>query len=336
MPTPLDLLDEEAAFQEQWEAWNDCRRRDIPLERVLRSEPSRLFRVNNANFPMDCRIALGSFMQQLGRSQWMKKVKGWGARAALAVSSRGSFNGIRYCYCRPGQLCGEVHHCPRCALELVIKPLYAEYANIFEKAPCWIAMVPSMSFRSVTAGLHKVTRKDEKGVTRRKRHARFYEGRPDRRELTLDIADADLVTRLLQVPFQFMQALKRRGLIDGAFATREVAIEFLPRRMEAYEVSETVLPHGHALCNTRRKVDWRYAEECYRVYVELWERHGLFEVGYPDLVVGKPMVDQAEIERWIGYIVKSLPFDKIYREAVAKGCKLEHLNFQFDQTIFLG
>ena len=223
---------------------------------------------------------------------------------------------------------------------MVIKAVLEEYADVFGKAPFWLAMVPSLTYRADEAGLHFVTRKDAQGRTKQYRHDRPFAGRPMMRGLTLDAGESDVVDKLLRVPFEFAKRLRDRGLVDGAFVSREIALDFAPVAVpdpaRQWSVAEVVLPHGNGLFNTRRKPGWRFAVECWAVYVDLWADWGLFEYGYPDLMVGKAMDNQEEINRWISYELKPMPFEKFYKRGIKNGCFLEHLNLHFDQTVFRG
>src|ERR1019366_6457801 len=172
------------------------------------------------------------------------------------------------------------------------------------------------------------------------RHLRPFVGRPTRRGLTLDSAESDVVDKLLRVPFEFAKRLRDRGLVDGAYVAREIAIDYVPRPepipKREWRVTEGVLPHGNGLFNARRKPGWCFALDCWDVLVKLWIDWGLFEFGYPDLLVGKAMVDQKEINRWLSYSLKAMPFEKFYRRGIKNGGFLEHLNLHFDQTVFRG
>jgi hypothetical protein len=318
----------------------DARREDTPLEMVDRSSCDRLFKLKRKHFPWELAAALGYFLKRWKRSEWMQAQHGYREKVALAVSSRGNFDGLRYANCRPGRLCQQVHHCPRCKLEFEIRPALEEYAEAFEKAPFWFAAVPSITYRPEDAGLHYVTHKDAEGRAKAYRHSRPFVGRPELRGITLDSAESDVVDKLLRVPFEFARRLRDRGLVDGAYVSREIALDFvpLPRPATAKEwrVAEVVLPHGNGLFNTRRKPGWRFAMECWDVYVDLWTDWGLIQYGYPDLLVGKAMVDQEEISRWISYALKAMPFEEFYQSGIKNGCFLEHLNLHFDQTVFRG
>src|ERR1019366_7175641 len=145
---------------------------------------------------------------------------------------------------------------------LVIKAVLEEYAEVFGKAPFWLAMVPSVTYRPEDAGLHYVVRKDEKGRTKQYRHDRPFAGKPAKRGLTLDSAENDVVDKLLRVPFEFARRLRDRELVDGAFVSREIALDFVPVAVpdpaRQWSVAEVVLPHGNGLFNTRRKPAWRF------------------------------------------------------------------------------
>jgi hypothetical protein len=318
----------------------DRDREDTPLELVDRSNCDRLFSLKRKHFPRDRAEALGYFLKRWRRRDWMRDQRGYREKAALAASSRGNFDGLRFCYCRHGRLCQQVHHCPRCMYELVVKQALEEYAETFEKAPFWFAAVPIITYRPEKAGLHYVTRKDAQGRAKAHRHSRPFGGRPARRGITLDSAENDVVDKLLRVPFEFAKRLRERGLVDGAYVTREIALDFVPCPepvpKHGWRVTEVVLPHGNGLLNTRRKPGWSFAVECWDVLVTLWIDWGLFEYGYPDLLVGKAMVGQEEIKRWISYKLKPMPFEKFYQKGIKNGCFLEHLNLHFDQTVFRG
>jgi hypothetical protein len=318
----------------------DRDREDTPLELVDHSSCDRLFKLQRKHFPRQCAEPLGYFLKRWKRSDWMRKQRGYREKAALAASSRGNFDGQRFCNCRPGRLCQQVHHCPRCKLEFEIRPALEEYAEAFEKAPFWFAAVPSISFRPDTAGLRYVTRKDAEGRAKAYRHSRPFVGRRTLRGITLDSAEKDVVDKLLRVPFEFAKRLRDRGLVDGAFVTREIALDFVPRPEPVpnheLRVAEVVLPHGNGLFNTRRKPGWRFAVECWDILVTLWIEWELFKHGYPDLLVGRAMVDQKEIKRWISYELKPMPFEKFYQNGIENGCFLEHYNLHFDQTVFRG
>jgi hypothetical protein len=316
----------------------DPHRRDTPLEKVDRSDPKRLFKLKRKHFPQERAEALGHFQNRWKRSKWMQIQDGYLEKVALAISSRDKFDGLRYANCTPGRLCGQVHHCPRCKLELEIRPALAEYDDVFSKAPFWLAMVPSITYRPEDAGLHHIVRKDAKGHTKQYRHDRPFVGRPTLHGIALDAGESDVVDKLLRIPFEFAKRLRDRGLVDGAFVTREIALNFVPRPEPVPEgqwrVAEVVIPHGNGLFNTRRRPSWRFAIECWALYVDLWIDWGLFQYGYPDLMVGKAMVDQEEIDRWIGYELKAMPFEKFYRGGIKNGCFLEHLNARLDLIVF--
>ena len=318
----------------------DRGRENTPIDNVDRSNSTRLFNLKHFHFPREWAEALGSFMKRWKRSNWMRQQVGYREKAALAASSRGKLDGPRLCYCRPGRLCGQVHYCPRCKLEKEIRPALAEYADVFCQAPFWFAAVPSITYRPEEAGLHYIVRKDAQGRAKEYRHRLPFSRHQPLPGLTLDMADFHSVEKLLRVPFEFAKRMERRGLSDGAHVTREIALDFVPRPepIPKYEwrVVEVVLPHGNGLFNTRRKPCWRFALECWQIFLEVWDDWGLMKYGYPDLMVGKPMVDQAEINRWIGYELKPLQFGKFYRSGIKNGCCLEHLNLQFDQTVFGG
>jgi len=132
------------------------------------------------------------------------------------------------------------------------------------------------------------------------------------------------------------KTIRDQEMVDGAYATREIALEYVPRPREQLQVGEVVIPHGNILFNSRHKPSWRFALECWDTYLGLWEDLGLIKLGYPDLLIGKAMVDQAEINRWISYELKPLPFEQFYNKGLANGCRIDHLNLHFDQTIFCG
>ena len=316
----------------------DPGREDTPLEMVDRSSCDRLFKLKREHFPRQCAEPLGYFLKRWKRSDWMRDQRGYREKAALAASSRDKFDGQRFCNCRPGRLCGQVHHCPRCKLEFEIRPVLEEYAEAFEKAPFWFAAVPIITYRPEKAGLHYVTHKDAEGRAKAYRHSRPFAGRPTRRGLTLVGAESDVVDKLLRVPFEFAMRLRDRGLVDGAYVTREIALDYVPRLepvpKHELRVAEVVLPHGNGLFNTRRKPSWRFANECWEVLVTLWIDWDLFKYGYPDLLVGKAMVDQEEINRWISYSLKPMPFEKFYQKGIKNGCFLKHLNTHLDLTVF--
>ena len=319
---------------------SDPHRRDTPLEQLDRSDPKRLFKVKRKHFPQERAEALGYFLNRLKRSKWMQAQHGYQEKVALAVSSRGNFDGLRYTNCRPKRLCEQVNYCPRCMYERVIKAALEEYGDVFSKAPFWFAAVPSITYRPDDAGLHHVVRKDARGRTKQYHHSRPFVGRLTRRGLTLDSAESEVVDKLLCVPFEFAKRLRDRDLVDGAFLTREIALDLVPVAVpdpvRQWSVAEVVIPHGNGLLNTRRKPSWRFAVECWEVLVTLWIDWDLFKYGYPDLMVGKAMDDQEEINRWISYCLKAMPFEEFYRHGITNGCFLEHLNLHFDQTVFRG
>jgi hypothetical protein len=315
----------------------DSMRRDIDVSLVDRSVPDQLFDLKRKHFFHEQAEALASFLKRYGRSPWMKQQVGYREKAALAASSRSRFDGLRYCYCRPGRLCGYVDFCPRCHLEQRVRPALEEYGSVFDKADYWFAAVPSMSYSPKNAGLHFVVRKDAEGRCQEYRHFKpFGADEPERRGLTLDIADFNPLTKLLQVPFQLTRLARGLELVDGAYATREIVVQFVPQPKAPLKVGEIVLPHGNILFNSRRKPDWRFAQDCWLAYVELWAHLGLFGLGYPDLLIGRAMVDQAEINRWLSYSLKPLPFESFYRDGLRRGCPIDHLNLHFDQTVFNG
>ena len=320
---------------------DDARREDTPLEQVDRSSCERLFALKRKHFPRQLAEPLGYFLKRWKRSDLMRQQMGYREKAALAASSRGNFDGPRYCNCRRGRLCGQVHHCPRCAYDLVIQPTLEEYAHVFEKAPYWFASVPSITYQADRAGLHYVVSKDAEGRAKKYRHHRPFVGRRTLRAITLDGAESDVLDRLLRVPFEFAKRLlakKHRGveMVDGALATREIALDFVPCPHEQLQVGEVVIPHGNILFDSRHRLGWRFALECWETYLALWKDLGLYKYGYPDLVIGQRMKDQDEIDRWISYELKAMPFEKFYKNGIKNGCRLEHLNFHFDQTIFRG
>ena len=188
-----------------WDAMADRNREDTPLEQVDRSSCTRLFQLKRGHFPRQWAEALGCFLKRWKTSAWMRGQRGYREKAALAVSSRCHFNGLRFSNCRPGRLCGQVHHCPRCKLEFEIRPVLEEYAEIFGKAPFWFAAVPSITYRPEEAGLHYVVRKDADGRAKEYRHDRPFVGQRPLRELTLDSADYGVVEQLLRVPFEFVK-----------------------------------------------------------------------------------------------------------------------------------
>jgi hypothetical protein len=324
-------LREEKVFLDQRQ---DHTRRDTPVVQVNRADPDELFSLKRKHFSHAQAEALGWFLKQSRKSEWMQKQKGYIEKAALAVSSFSTFDGLGFCFCRPSQLCGEEDHCPRCHLEERIKPVLQEYGDVFGKADYWFAAVPSLSYRPGGAGLHYVTRKDAQGRAQEYRHLRPFAGGDERRGLTLDTGDFDSLVRLLKAPFQFAQLLCSVGLADGAYAVHEVDLQFIPQSASGLKVGEILLPHGNILFNTHCKPDWRFAQDCWLAYTKVWERFGLLDLGYPDLVIGKSMVDQAEINRWISYGLKPLPFEKFYFRGLRNGCPVEPLNMHFDQTVF--
>ena len=54
---------------------------------------------------------------------------------------------------------------------------------------------------------------------------------------------------------------------------------------------------------------------------------------YPDLLISR-LSSQPELNTWISYELKSMPFDRFYNEGLADGCKVADLNLEIDQTIF--
>jgi hypothetical protein len=197
-----------------------------------------------------------------------------------------------------------------------------------------------VSYSPTNAGLHFVVRKDAEGQSEEKRPFKpFGADYPKRRALTTDSADFPPLPKLLEVPFQFARKARDLGFADGAYVTREMALQFVPlpnAPVRELQVGEIVLPHGNILFNSRRKPDWLFAQELWHAYVDLWKHLGLFEVGYPDLFIGRAMVDQAEINRWISYSLKPMPFERFYQNGLHHGCRIDHLNLHFDQTIFGG
>src|ERR1035441_424041 len=82
----------------------DPKREDTPLELVDRTNCDRLFNLKREHFPRELAESLGYYLKRWKRSAWMRDQRGYFEKAALAVSSRSNFDGLRYCNCRPGRL----------------------------------------------------------------------------------------------------------------------------------------------------------------------------------------------------------------------------------------
>jgi hypothetical protein len=198
-----------------------------------------------------------------------------------------------------------------------------------------MALVPSSTANAATAGWHLCIRKDEFGRPIRYRHCIPLPNLDSRPLYSADPELGWLLATIAKAPFEFANRLKRAGLIDGAYVAREIDLDFRPCEPVQYKllVDQTALVHGNMLINTRRKPGWALLKEMFIIYFDV-----CLDLNIPahaDLM-GSRLDSQAEINRWISYELKSMPFDRWYNEALTHGCNVEHLNMAFDQTVFSG
>lgn len=328
----IQWADEELAFIISHE---DHQKLDIPVVTVRRTDLTKLFKLKSTHFSRQKQRALRYFLGRLGDSDWMKAQKGYSDRAGIAIASD-SFNGIAFCRCsQRGRLCKQPDFCPRCNLDIRVDPALTEYEAVFEKVPYWLALVPSSSANPVTVGLHWCIRKDELGRPIKYRHCIPLLNRDPLPRYSADPELGSLLATIAKVPFEFANRLKRAGLIDGAYVAREIDLDFRPYEPVQYEllVDHTALIHGNMLINTRQKPGWALLQEMFKIYFCVCLDLNI--PAYADLM-GSRLDSQAEINRWISYELKSMPFDRWYNEALTHGCNVEHLNMAFDQTVFSG
>lgn len=316
-------------------ACEDRNKLDIPLNMVRRTDLNLLLKLKSRHFPRHKQRALRYFLARYGDSDWMKAQEGYRDRAGIAIATTSdAFNGIKFCRCsQRGRFCKEPDYCPRCNLDLRVDPALTEYEAVFEKAPYWMALVPSSSANPATAGLRWCIQKDEFGRPTRYRRWIPIPNRDPLPRYSADPENVPLMATIATVPFEFAKRLRRAGLIDGGYVAREIDLDFRPCKGSRYELSvdHTALVHGNMLVNTRQKPDWNLMLEMFNVYFDVCV--DLRIPAFADLM-GSRLDSQMDLNRWLSYELKPMPYHRWYNEGLAHGCNVEHLNMAFDQTVF--
>lgn len=330
LPNHEESYDQEMEFIGQYE---DYGKLDIPLISVCRTDHKLLKSLTSNNLPRESQKALRYFLWRLGKSEWMQSQEGFADRAGIAIASNSDFfDGISLCRCSQGnRLCKMPDFCPRCNLDQRVEPALAEYGEIFEKAPFWAILVASSSAYAESARLKLVTKKDQDGKPKRCRSWTPWAGQADWQLYSLDYENQFLIEEILTVPFEFAKRLKAAGLIDGAYVAREIDLDFYSQKAAPDQLSvvHTALPHGNLLVNTRQTPDWSWLIDVFDVYLGVCWAFGV--PAYSDLL-GSRIDSQAEINRWISYELKPLPYHVWYNSAVTRGCNVAHLNMALDDV----
>jgi hypothetical protein len=154
--------------------------------------------------------------------------------------------------------------------------------------------------------------------------------------------DSHIVERVCETIFELANRLLRAKLIDGAFAARDLKVDFRPCSGADFPtgVTHSALAHGHVLANTTREPTFDLLLEIFSIYfdlcLELDAETGEQRVpACPDLKCSR-IESQSELNGWLSYMLKPLHFEQWYRAGLARGCTLEGFNIEFNQVVFKG
>ncbi len=306
---------------------------DTDLRLVDRSSTSQLLR--NRHLPEASRIALAIFLRRYKESEWLQiKDTKYAARAsvALAVSSFPLY-GLQIAKCGlRGHHCHLPDHCFTCAHWLRVEPAWAQYAGAVERCAKrgWFMYAFTASYEGSAdrAGLHLVVHKrsGKPGSRDRLYHEHPFIGSQSATVPPMDLSpdglNLDRTKACLQTPFNWLSALKRTGLILGAYGNRSLAFAFHPQFW--------ALPHVHGILVTRERLNRDSAAVLFARLQAAYERQPDACAIFPDLHLSE-LVCQEELDNWLAYILRPLDIAKPYIDAVQEGADLGRLNARVEE-----
>ncbi len=311
----------------------------------------RIITVNQTNFKElmslklfkgQDRSALAGFKSRWNMNEWMQGQWGYVERACLAAAS-GLAAGRSYCQCGLAyfnaahqhrfQTCGQEYICPSCNLHNRVEPCEREYLSIFDGKRYIYALSVSWQSSPLKAGLHWVTKQDDKGRAKAKKHWRPFADRVDAPHTYRYGADEHAVMALMaELPFKFAKALRKHGWFDGLYCVFEWDFAFHPGPDGC---SHSCLPHMHCFGNRAQPLTIEDGIEIQKLYQRTAMRHldNQRLPAYPDLEIS-PILTRERLKGWMNYMIKSMPIEKFYLEGIRNGCRLTALNTEFHQTIW--
>ncbi len=259
---------------------------------VNHTDAHALVRLPYSELPKRNQLAIHWRKACLARSKWMQAQHGYMDKCALAAACLyGTLNGVKICMCgHHGHLCKEPDYCNKCNLDQRVEPALYEFGDVFRKAPYWLALTPSSSSNPAKAGLRLVTKQHDDGKPKKIKPWIPKFGNHHFPKYGSDWENVELIERLTKIPFLYMQRLKDSGLINGAYATRELDLDFRPVEgpVREHQISVTHTALRFRRMKRRRAVvgafttprnywgvyEWPPPERERAIWDDDWEEHG--------------------------------------------------------------
>lgn len=285
--------------------------------------------VRNTCLKVADKIALCIAMRRIRASRWLQiedEKYGVLSSIGLAVTSD-PWHGHRIAKCSLcGHFCMQTDFCFPCAFWKKQNPALLQYEGAFERATArgWFvyAVTPSFEFNPERAGLRLVVKKrgPEPNSQDVLRYWWPFRGGDSVARLPLtarpDADNLDRIKECLSAPFDWLDRLKRSGLILGYFAHRSIGLHFAPFWL---------VPHAHLVFITRERITPKVAEKLYLRLISCYAKLAGKGHHYPDLHIS-PLTQAKELQAWLRYMLRPIDIALPYREALGRGGDLREMN----------
>ena len=295
------------------------------------------------------RTVLAGFASRWNKSTWMRGQQGYLEKACLAAACHTGSTGLSFCRCglryKDGkgiwrfQTCQMPWICPSCNLHIRVEKCKSEYLPAFNRAAYWYTINAGWQADPRKAGLHWVTKQDEKGRALAYEHWKPWADQSDApvaRRYGLE--DAYRLTGMAEKSFDFAGRLRSKCLLNGLYVTFEWHLSFRPRHeapahtLPCYHIA---LPHWHGFGNRDSELTFDGGKAIYELYCTTCLR-GLKDsdlLSYPDLEISR-LHTQDNLKRWVNYTIKPMQFEQFYLNGLRNGCPVWALNAEFHQTLW--